>query len=99
MKLYVCHTTNGPDFHPCAKAYRALLKAGYKPEVHIVRGTGRLPRAFDLVTKTHGRSKVEKLTGDIKVPALELDDGIGIAGSRKIIAWTKLFSASFNRKT
>ncbi len=87
MKLYVCHSTKGPDFHPCAKAYRALLKAGFHPDVHIIRGTGRLPRAFDRITKTPGRDKVEKLTGEIKVPALELDDGTGIAGSRKIIAW------------
>lgn len=89
MKLYVCHSTNGPDFHPCAKAFRALLKAGCQPEIQIVRGTGRLPRAFDAVTKTTGRQDVEKLTGGIKVPVLELDDGSAIAGSRKIIAWSQ----------
>ena len=89
MKLYVCHTTKGADIHPCAKVYRALLASGYKPEIEIVRGTGRLPRIFDPVTKTKGRAKVEKLTGAIKVPALELDDGRGIAGCQNIIDWCK----------
>ena len=90
MKLYVCHSTKGPDFHPCAKAYRALLNAGYQPDIQVVRGTGRLPRTFDIVAKTPGRDEVEKLTGHIKVPALEFDDGTGIAGSRKIIAWAEV---------
>jgi hypothetical protein len=61
-----------------------------------VKGTGRLPRMFDVVTKTAGRAKVEALTGDIKVPALELDDKSGIAGSEKIIAWSKLHSFTKN---
>jgi glutaredoxin len=89
MKLYVCHTTKGPDLHPCAKAYRALEGAGHKPEVVVVRGTGRLPRQFDPITKTDGRAKVEALTGDIKVPALDTDDGEGIGGCQNIIDWAK----------
>jgi hypothetical protein len=89
MKLYVCWTTRGSDLHPCAHAYRALVAAGYDPTVETVKGTGRLPRMFDVIAKTSGRAKVEALTGDIRVPALELDDQSGIAGSEKIIAWAK----------
>ncbi len=87
MKLYVCHTPKGPDIHPCAKAYRALIRNGYSPKVIIVRGTGRLPRFFDVITRTAGRKKVEELTGNIKVPALELDNSTGIAGCQNIIKW------------
>lgn len=89
VKLYVCRTTSGPDLHPCAKAYRALIIAGYEPEVEIVKGTGRLPRVFDPITRTAGRAKVEKLTGDIRVPALEIEDGSGIAGCQLIIDWSQ----------
>lgn len=87
MKLYVCHTIKGPDIHPCAKAYRALTAHGYDPVIELVSGSARLPRIFDFIAKTKGRHKVERLTGETRVPALEFDNGKAIAGSTNISKW------------
>jgi hypothetical protein len=87
MKLYVCwglFRSPRPGGHPCRNAHEALTEAGWRPDVEKVYGWGLLG---DSLNPT--RAKVRNLTGKNWVPVLELDDGTGIGGSDKIIAWAK----------
>ena len=86
MKLYVCWGTfpsPRPGGHPCRNAHRALVEAGYDPDVERVYGLG----APSILTKTPGRAKVEELTGRRWVPVLVTDDGEAIDGSGRIVEW------------
>jgi hypothetical protein len=89
MKLYVCwgtFKTPRPGGHPCANAYDALKDAGHDPEVVKSYGFAPLPEMFN---RTRGRREVQELTGNRWVPALVLDDGAAIDGSREIIDWAR----------
>jgi hypothetical protein len=89
MKLYVCWGTyrTPPHRHPCQIAHRALLAAGYEPEVVKVRGQGVGPRIFHWMTA--GRREVEKLSGQRVVPVLLTDEGEVIVDSKAIIEWAE----------
>ncbi len=91
MKLYVCYGTwkpaPRPGGHPCGTAYHALKDAGYEPEVTLTYGLGLLPDALNNLSP--GRREVKRLTGNYWVPALVLDDGEVIQGSRKIADWAR----------
>lgn len=91
MKLYVCwdarpsHPIIGS--HPCGQAHEALVEAGHDPEVAKAYGWAPLP---DLLNQTPGRRRVRELSGgNDEVPALLLDDGTFIQGSREIIEWAE----------
>ena len=88
MKLYVCYgtwTAGKPvHAHPCGEAHRALVDAGYAPQVIRAYGLGPLPSLINDLTP---RREVKKLTGSYWVPAMVTDDGDVIQGSGKIIAW------------
>lgn len=91
MKLYVCYGTwkaaPRPGGHPCGTAYHALKDAGYEPEVELTYGLGVLP---DFVNDlSPGRREVKRLTGNHWVPALVLEDGEVIQGSRQIADWAR----------
>ena len=90
MKLYVCWGTFPvplrPGNHPCRNAYRALREAGHDPEVIKSYGLAPLPGIFN---KTRGRREVQELTGSRWVPALVLDDGTVIDGSKEIVGWAR----------
>ena len=82
MKLYVCYGTFGPAArHPCARAHKALVAAGYAPEVVRTYGCYGTDRLF------RDRCAVKRLTGNYKVPMLVLDDGAVVDESDKIVAW------------
>jgi hypothetical protein len=87
MKLYVCWTTiqtvRPPHGHPCHNAHKALVDAGYDPEVVKVRGLGIGP----LKLMTDGRREVQELTGSPVVPVLVTDDGEVINESERIVEW------------
>ena len=88
MKLYVCwgtFPTPRPGGHPCRNAHEALEAAGHRPEVVKAYGLGLLPDAVN----GPRRAEVKRLTGDSWVPALQLDDGTTISGSKEIAAWAK----------
>jgi hypothetical protein len=89
MKLYVCYGTwkpaPRPGGHPCGAAYHALKDAGHSPEVKLSYGLGAVP----FLNFTSGRQEVKKLTGNYWVPALVLDDGTVIQGSREIAEWAR----------
>lgn len=91
MKLYVCYGTwkaaPRPGGHPCGTAYHALKDAGYEPEVELAYGLGVLPGFMNELSP--GRREVKRLTGNHWVPALVLDDGEVIQGSRQIADWAR----------
>jgi glutathione S-transferase len=85
MTLYVCHIDDaGPPPHACKRAQRALRDAGHDFE-KVVFGRGRL---FGLFTKGR-RPELKRLSGQEKLPVLELQDGTTISGRGKIIAWAR----------
>jgi len=91
MKIYVCYgtwTTGTPLLrHPCGEAHKALVQAGYSPEVVRSYGFGPLPAAINGLTR--GRREVKELTGSYWVPALVTDDGTVIRGSEMVISWAR----------
>ena len=100
MKLYVCYgtftTTPRPGGHPCGNAHRALLEAGYQPEVIRSYGFGPLPSMLNDLTS--GRREVKELTGHYWVPVLVLDDGTVIQDSTTIVEWAKAHPAAGYRR-
>jgi hypothetical protein len=84
VTLYVCYGTFGPaERHACAKAQKALDRAGYAPRVVRTFGCYGTDRLFP------GRREVKLLTGNLKVPTLVLDDGSVVDGSDAIRAWAQ----------
>jgi hypothetical protein len=71
--------------HPCRTAHKALLAAGYEPDVIKVRGLGVGPRAFQWTTD--GRREVEELSGQRVVPVLVTDEGDVVTESARIVEW------------
>lgn len=83
LTLYVCELDRGgPRFHPCRKVHEALDEAGHSYETVVADKN----RPFGLFTKGK-RAKLEAMSGQEKLPVLELADGSTIAGSGKIAAW------------
>ena len=83
LTLYVCHIDDGgPPPHACRRAQRALRTAGHDFD-KVVAGRG-IP--FGLFT-TGRRPQLKALSGQEKLPVLQLPDGSTISGSAKIIAW------------
>jgi glutathione S-transferase len=81
--LFVCHIDDGgPPPHACKRAQRALRAAGVDFD-KVVAGRG-IP--FGLFT-TGRRPELKKLSGQEKLPVLQLADGSTINGSSNIIAW------------
>jgi hypothetical protein len=96
MKLYVCYGTwkpaPRPGGHPCGTAYHALKDAGYEPDVELTYGLGILPGFMNDLSP--GRREVKRLTGNHWVPALVLDSGGVIQGSREIAEWARSHPAA-----
>jgi hypothetical protein len=91
MKLYVCwgtfQTPRPPHGHPCHNAHKALVEAGYEPEVIKVRGLGIGPSFMHQMTE--GRREVERLTGQHAVPVLVTDEDEVVQDSRRIVEWAR----------
>ena len=87
MKLYICwgtFQTPRPGGHPCANAEKALVDAGWEPDVKKVYGWGMLPSFMNPT-----RREVRKLTGDDWVPVLVTDDGEVVKDSKRIVEWAR----------
>ena len=91
MKLFVCWGTWTTPTHPCGAANEALRDAGHEPDVARAYGGRILPDTP--FNQTSGRRHVKEQTGSSDVPALELDDGTMVQGSREIIEWAKAHPA------
>jgi glutathione S-transferase len=85
LTLYVCNIDDGgPPPHACKRAQRALRDAGHNfDKVTAARG---IP--FGLFT-TGRRPELKKLSGQEKLPVLQLPDGSTVNGSGEIIAWAR----------
>jgi hypothetical protein len=91
MKLYVCYgtfVTPRPGGHPCSNAHKALVEAGYDPDVVRTYGFGPLPEFMN-----PARKPVRELTGQQWVPVLVTDDGEVVQDSKKIVAWANAHPA------
>ena len=85
LTLLVCHIDDGgPPPHACKRAQRALRDAGHDFD-KVIAGKG-IP--FGLFT-TGRRPELKKLSGQEKLPVLQLPDGSTISGSANIIAWAR----------
>ncbi len=85
LTLYVCHIDEGgPKPHACRRVQQALRENGH--DFHkIVAGKG-IP--FGLFTKGR-RPELKAMSGQEKLPVLQLADGSTVNGSGEIIAWAK----------
>ncbi len=94
MKLYVCYGTftaaPRSGGHPCGNAHKALVDAGYEPEVIKAYGFAPLPSVFN---STRGRNEVKELTGSFEVPVMVADDGEVVSDSSKIMEWARAHPA------
>lgn len=85
LTLYVCHIDEGgPPPHACKRIQRALRSTGHDFE-KIIAGRG-IP--FGLFT-TGRRPQLKELSGQEKLPVLQLPDGTTVNGSSNIIAWAR----------
>lgn len=84
-KLHVCHVDEGgAKIHPCRRAHDALQTAGIDHDKSVF-GKNRPMGLF-----TSGRRPALKaMSGQEKLPVLELPDGTTINGSSKIVAWAR----------
>jgi glutathione S-transferase len=83
--LHVCSIdTGGPKIHPCRRAHEALESAGIDHE-NVVFGKNKPLGLFSKGT----RPELKRISGQEKLPVLELTDGTTINGSSKIVAWAK----------
>jgi glutathione S-transferase len=81
--LYVCsHDDSGPPQHPCRRAQRALRDAGHDFE-KIVYDKGH---PFGLFTKGK-RPELKEMSGQEKLPVLQLADGSTVNGGADIVNW------------
>jgi predicted enzyme related to lactoylglutathione lyase len=93
LTLYVCHIDDrGPRPHACRRAHEALREAGHQYE-KVIFDRGHY---FGLFTKGR-RPKLKELSGQEKLPVLQLRDGSTIAGSATIVAWAKANRAGNSR--
>ncbi|MEY2515490.1 MAG: Glutathione S-transferase, N-terminal domain [bacterium] len=83
--LHVCSfDVGGPPFHSCRRAHEALTEAGID-HAHPVFAKNRPMGLF-----TSGqRPELKAMSGQEKLPVLELPDGSTVNGSSAIIAWAQ----------
>lgn len=83
--LHVCSIDDaGPKIHPCRRAHESLVAAGIAHERVIAAKN----KPFGLGTKGT-RPELKALSGQEKLPVLELLDGTTVNGGGKIVAWAK----------
>lgn len=73
--------------HPCAKAGNALKDCGYEYELKTVKGYRLMPWTWR--SREKDRAEIKRLSGQMDVPILVLDDGEVISGSGAIAKWAK----------
>jgi len=85
LKLYTCSLDDGgPKVHPCRKAHEALTDAGHSYETDIFDKN----RPMGLFTKGK-RPELKEMTGQEKLPVLQLPGGEFISGSGNIVDWAE----------
>ena len=85
LKLYTCSLDEGGSkLHPCRKAHEALDEAGHSYETEVFDKN----RPMGLFTKGK-RPQLKEMTGQEKLPALQLPGGEFVTGSGDIVDWAK----------
>jgi glutathione S-transferase len=85
LVLYTCHIDEGgPPVHPCRRAHEALREAGHEYRTEVADRN----HPFGLFTKGK-RPELERVSGQEKLPVLQLPDGTTVNGSREIIRWAR----------
>ena len=85
LKLYTCSLDEGgPKLHPCRKAHEALDEAGHSYETEVFDKN----RPMGLFTKGK-RPQLKEMTGQEKLPVLQLPSGEFVTGSGDIVDWAK----------
>ncbi len=88
--LHVCSVDEaGPGLHPCRRAHDALTAAGVDHDKSVFD----VNRPFGLFT-SGTRPELKAMSGQEKLPVLELPDGTTVNGSGAIIAWAEANAAS-----
>lgn len=83
--LYTCEIDRGSaKVHPCRKAHEALDEAGIEHDTVISDRN----RPFGIGSKGT-RPEIKELSGQEKLPVLQLPDGTVISGSGKIKKWAQ----------
>jgi glutathione S-transferase len=83
VTLYTCSLDEGgPKLHPCRKVHEELTAAGVDYETNVFDKN----RPMGLFTKGK-RPELKRMTGQEKLPVLQLEDGSFITGSKNIIEW------------
>jgi hypothetical protein len=83
--LHVCSIDDGgPKLHPCRRAHEALDAAGIDHDKVVFAKN----RPFGLGTRGT-RPELKALSGQEKLPVLELADGTTVNGGGRIVAWAK----------
>jgi glutathione S-transferase len=89
-KLHVCsYDRGGAGIHACRRADDALRDAGIDHE----RAVFDKNRPFGLMT-SGTRPELKAMSGQEKLPVLELPDGSTVNGSGAIIAWAGAHAAA-----
>jgi glutathione S-transferase len=82
-KLYTCRIDRGgPPGHACRRCHEALEEAGVDYDTKVFDRN----RPFGWGTKGK-RPELKAMTGQEKLPVLELTDGSFLTGSRDIVRW------------
>jgi glutathione S-transferase len=85
LVLYTCHIDDGgPPVHPCRRSHEALREAGHEYRTEVADRN----RPFGLFTKGR-RPELKEMSGQEKLPVLQLPDGSVVNGSRDIIKWAR----------
>jgi glutathione S-transferase len=85
LVLYTCHIDEGgAPVHPCARAHSALREAGHQYRTEVADRN----HPFGFFT-TGKRPEIKRISGQEKLPVLQLPDGSTVNGSRDIIRWAK----------
>jgi glutathione S-transferase len=88
--LHVCHIDQGgPKIHACRRAHDALVAAGVDHEKVVFAKN----KPFGLFTSGR-RPELKAMSGQEKLPVLELRDGTTVNGSAAILAWAKANGAT-----
>lgn len=83
--LHVCDLDRGgPSFHPCRKVQEEMDELGHSYQTHVFDKN----KPMGWFTKGK-RPDLKQLSGQEKLPVLELDDGTTIADSKKILEWAR----------
>jgi glutathione S-transferase len=88
--LHVCSVDDGgPKIHPCRRAHEALDAAGIEHDKNIFDKN----RPMGLFTSGK-RPALKAMSGQEKLPVLELPDGTTVNGGSAIVRWAEEHAAA-----